>query len=152
MYYVNSMNKLYTFLVLVLLSVSTASVQADDTDTTQSADTAQPIAIDPTINFFTALSACRVGHYQEHNPLNATMGPLFLTHEIVGVSGDDCKVILSTPDSRILECNFDNQDLPRLADQHFLSGIVAVKVKGESKDALAAELMWSKLKHDNCGF
>lgn len=108
---------------------------------------------DPAIAFFTALSTCAPGVYQENNPLAAQYGNMWLNQQVTGYDDKNvCQVILTTPDGRTLNCGFDDKDIAQLVDQHFLSGMLQSGTKDVNKDYLDSERIWSDLKSKKCGF
>ena len=138
------MIKLYTLLLLGLLSVSFDGAQADDA--------AVAPAADPTQLFFNALANCTPGDYQEKNLLSVNFGPYWLNQKIFGVEQGACLAILTTPDNRELDCSFDLQDLSALSDQHFLDGILSMDMENPSKGSLFADQTWNDIKNQSCGF
>jgi hypothetical protein len=91
------------------------------------ADTASaipPIAIDPTLVFFTSLSTCTPGDYSEQNDLAQQVGQPYLNQRIIGLEDGICSVILTTPDNRNMACAFPMPQLLNFTDQHFLQGMV----------------------------
>lgn len=108
--------------------------------------------VDPTLTFFTSLSACLPGEYMEKNVLAATIGPQYLSQKVLGQEKGVCTATLSTPDERSLQCEFTTRDLSNLGDQHFLQGILADSADTTNQDAVNAVTLWSKIKLNSCGF
>jgi hypothetical protein len=138
------MKNKYIFSILILCSVAAVNVSADDASTTA--------APDPTILFFTSLSSCTPGDYQEHNSLSSEVGPTFLKQTIIGQDKGVCNVQLSTPDNRQMTCAFDMNDLSGLSDQHFLDGITSDASDTTDTNAVNSDMVWSNLKTNSCNF
>lgn len=134
--------KLY-LLTIVLMSANN-NIYADS-DATQA-------NVDPTLTFFSSLSACLPGEYMEKNVLAATIGPQYLLQHVIGQERGACSATLSTPDDRTLQCEFSARDLSRLGEQHFLQGILMDSADSTNQDTVNAVTLWSKIKFNSCGF
>lgn len=136
--------------LVVLLTVTAATVFAEDYGTTSAP---QQKITNPTLAFFVALHACRPGDYQEKNIMSSIVGPNMLQHTINGeelLGG--CNAMLQTPDGRYMQCNFKQQDLDQLADQHFMSGMLSATIDSPSTAARNSEMLWTQIKSKSCGF
>lgn len=131
--------------LMIVLAGTHNNVHADDS-------TASQISVDPTLTFFSSLSACLPGEYMEKNVLAATIGSPYLRQQVVGQEKGGCSAILSTPDDRTLQCEFNKHDLSRLGEQHFLQGILSDSADTTSQDAVNSVTLWSKIKINSCGF
>lgn len=108
------------------------------------------IKLNPTLEFISALATCNDGEYKQKNVLEEIVGDVYLMHRIKGVDYDICRAILTTPDKRELECEFDIVDLRKLNDRHFIKGILTQTAIKPNEGAVEAELLWSDLKRENC--
>jgi hypothetical protein len=109
------------------------------------------LAIDPTLVFFTSLSTCTPGDYDEQNDLAQQVGQPYLKQRIIGLEDGVCSVILSTPDNRTMTCAFPMPQLVNFTDQHFLQGMIQSASKPD-RDGINAETLWSCLKTSYCIF
>lgn len=108
---------------------------------------------DPTLAFFVALSACRAGDYQEKNIMTKIVGPAMLKHAINGPDHNgDCEALLQTPDNRILECLFTNSELQKVADQHFMTGVLNATIDDPDTESQKSDMIWTQMKTDSCQF
>jgi hypothetical protein len=139
------MKQIYKSSILVLTCVLAANCFAGT-----STDLQQP-AIDPTLVFFTSLSTCTPGIYNEQNDVAAEVGQSFLKQEIVSLENGICNVKLTTPDNRIMACAFPMQQMTQLTDQHFLQGMLQ-DANNSDQDGVNAEELWSNLKISYCSF
>jgi hypothetical protein len=152
------MNKIYILLVTIF-SLFTGVVQADDV-AVKAADQPQdttvtepaPTPIDPTTNFFMSLASCVPGDYLEKNIYSDTIGSKYLNQKILGIEKSWCHVMMMTPDGRVMDCNFDPQQLSSKMDQHFLDGITTNSLNDPSKQSIDADQLWSQMKNDHCSF
>ncbi len=136
--------------LVVLLTVSAATAFADGHGVTS---TAQQKITNPTLAFFVALHACKPGDYQEKNIMSKIVGPNMLQHTINGeelLGG--CSVMLQTPDGRYMQCNFQQQDLDQVADQHFMTGMLNATINDPTPAARNSEMLWTEMKSKSCGF
>lgn len=131
--------------LMIVLAGTHNNVHADDGTATQ-------ISVDPTVTFFSSLSACLPGEYMEKNVLAATIGPQYLLQHVIGQERGACSATLSTPDDRTLQCEFSARDLSRLGEQHFLQGILMDSADSTNQDTVNAVTLWSKIKFNSCGF
>lgn len=107
---------------------------------------------DPTLDFLLALQQCAPGVYQQKNILSASVGPDWLQQTIIGMNEDGCKVILTTPDSRVMYCNFNSNDMQLMRDQHFLKGMIGDSATAPDQDSVNADLTWTQIKNGSCSF
>lgn len=158
------MKKLTTTLLSLCLCLTAAGIHAEGENVAATAMPAPSVVaptavapapatgIDPSLVFFTSLAKCQPGSYSERNYLAESVGPEFLDQTIYGLDQGYCNVMLTTPDDRIMQCSFYPEDLKALEDQHFLVGIITMTSNTPSKESVAADMLWSQLKNDNCSF
>lgn len=133
----------YAACVLILFTTYVTNVMADS---------AQLQAIDPTLSFFTSLATCAPGNYTERNDLDGNVGQAWLNQIILGQDQGICNVVLSTPDSRNMNCAFPMNELTNLMDQNFLQGALDSTTDSSTKFAVKSDLLWSQLKTTYCHF
>lgn len=131
--------------ILVLLTCSASSV-ADDS----AAVVEQPT--DPNMLFFTSLSKCVAGNYLEKNILSGSVGQQFLNQQIIGETAGFCVVKLTTPDNRIINCNFPMKDLANFNDPNILKGVVSSTANTTNQAVVNADELWSHIKANSCEF
>ncbi len=151
------MRNTYLLITLVVCAAATASVTAEDMqpdalDTSVVVPVPDTGASDPTLLFFSALSACTPGTYTEKNILTEDVGQTNLTQHIIGPSDDKltCNAMLMTPDSRVLTCAFPIQTLTQLNDQQFLEGVLEANADEPGQKSIKADMLWSNMKAENC--
>lgn len=148
------MKNTYFYSLLVVLSVLTLNVSAEDVKvpTTTAPTDAETTTIDPTLAFFTALSNCTPGSYTEKNILSNEVGQANLNQHIIGISEDKlyCNAMLTTPDGRTMTCAFPMEKLPQLEDTHFMQGMLQDTTDEPSQDSVNADTLWSQMKVDSC--
>lgn len=115
------------------------------------ASAASPVAVDPTLLFFTSLSSCIPGNYTEQNDMFDQVGQPYLNQRIIDLTDNICNVILTTPDHRNMTCTFPMEQLAGLTDQHFLQGIVQ-DIGNADQSGISADTLWSQLKTKYCTF
>lgn len=146
------LNIITSLVGLLTVTMAMASFQTF-AETQSAASTSQKKITNPTLAFFVALHACNPGDYQEKNIMSAIVGPSMLQHTINGeelLGG--CSVMLQTPDGRYMECNFKQQDLDQIADQHFMTGMLTATMDDPSPEARNSEMLWTQMKSKSCGF
>lgn len=152
------MKRTYLAHILILLTVFTTTVTADDAFYADTSDmgaaSVVPMQLDPTLAFFSAMSTCTPGSYTEKNIISTEVGPAMLNQTIVGFNEDGsvCNAILVTPDNRHLTCAFPKDSLNIFNDQHFLQGMLAGTTDSPSQDSINADMTWSQMKEDHCSF
>ncbi len=126
-------------------SMETAPVSDGATDTTVSSG-------DPTLDFFLSIQQCKQGVYQQKNALSDSVGPEFLQQTIIGMGDTGCKVILTTPDSRVMYCSLTGADLQAMRDQHFLKGMMSDTTDSPSQESVNADITWTQIKAASCSY
>lgn len=149
-----------TFALLLAITGTVGAADTSPTVTTPPTDASQPAeeapttqsSGDPTLDFFLAMQQCAPGVYQQKNSLSDTVGPEFLQQTIIGRGDDGCKVILTTPDSRVMYCKLTGDNLQAMRDQHFLKGMMGDSATSPTQDSVNADMIWTQIKTTSCSY
>jgi len=80
------------------------------------------------------------------------VGPKHMSHQVNGLVKGGCSATLETPDGRQLKCVFPADELNKLNDSHFMTGMINAKLDTDDRDALNADEIWTGMKTNSCEF